>query len=121
MRARWDLEDVEDIPLKDFDDTLTSGIDDTISHLKIEGFISKAEQSQLQLTALEELRSEIKKLREEHAEVVQTVNRKASKSALALFEKTLGAKNDKRIDNLFKLVTFLGVAIGLIVAVVKGH
>ena len=121
LRERWDREDAEDIPLKDFDDTLTSGIDDTISHLKIADFTSKTERAQLQVTAFEELRAESKKLREALAEVVQTLNRKASKAALAQFEKSYAAKNDKRIDNLFKLVTFLGVAIGLIVAVVKGH
>lgn len=123
LRERWNREDQEDVPLQDFDTTLTSGIDDTISHLKIigNGYASDVEQNNLNLKAFEELRGESKQLREALAGIVTTLNRKASKSALARFEKNFAAKSDKRIDNLFKLVTFLGVVIGAIVALVKGH
>jgi hypothetical protein len=122
LRERWDREDAQDIPLKDFETTLASGIDDTVRHLKAFTQFAQptVEQENLKLKALEELTAEIKSLREAHSLTVETLNRKAGKALLRDFEKTLTAKLDKRLDNLFKLVGFLGVAIGVLVAI-KGH
>lgn len=122
LRERWDREDADDIPLKDFDTTLTSTIDDTITHLALSVSNSRKshESEKLQLQAAEELKTEIIALRKAHATTVEALNRKASRSLLAAFETKLTARVEKRMDNLFKLVGFLGVAIGVIVAV-KGH
>lgn len=119
LRARWDREDAEDIPLKPFDTTLTSGLDATLNQLV--DFKARSgpsvERDQLRDQAATELRAEIVALRRVHAETVTTLNLKASKSALGRFEKDLAAKVDKRLDNIFKLIGALGVVLGVLIAV----
>jgi hypothetical protein len=119
LRERWDREDAEDIPLKDFDTTLTSGLDATLNQLV--DFKARAgpavEREHLRDQAATELRSEIIKLREAHAKVVETLNVKASKSALRKFETELTVKVEKRLDNIFKLIGALGVILGVLIAI----
>jgi len=119
MRERWDREDADDVPLKDFDTTLTSTIEGTINQLvsfKGQGAPS-VERDSLQAQALTQLTGEIVKLREAHAALATTVNLKASKQAFIRFEAALAAKVDKRIDNIFKLVAALGVVLGVLIAI----
>jgi len=119
LRERWDREDAEEIPLKPFDITLTSGIDDTVKHLRIlrdEGSRSTAEDERLRFDAIERLTAEAHYLRTALAGVIETLNHKASKKLMA---KTLGeysTKFDKRVDNIFKLISVVGVILGLIIA-----
>lgn len=120
MRERWDREDADDdVPLKDFDTTLTSTIDGTINQLV--NFKGKSapsvERDNLRDQAATELLAEIVKLREAHAALVTTVNLKASKQAFIRFEAALAAKVDRRIDNIFKLVAALGVVLGVLIAI----
>jgi hypothetical protein len=120
MRERWDREDAgEDVPLKDFDTTLTSTIDGTINQLV--GFIGRpapsVERDTLQADALKELRGEIVALRVAHAATVTTLNLKASKQAFIRFEAALAAKVDKRIDNIFKAVGVVGAILGVLIAI----
>lgn len=118
LRERWDREDAEEIPLKDFDTTLTSTIDATLNQLV--NFKGRAgpsvERDHLRDQAVTELRAEIVELRRVHAETVTTLNLKASKSAIKRYEEALTAKVDKRIDNIFKLVGALGVVLGAVLA-----
>jgi hypothetical protein len=121
MRERWDREDAgDDVPLKDFDTTLTSTIDGTINQLvnfNRGRAAPSVERDNLGTEALTQLRAEIVKLREAHAVLVTTVNLKASKQAFIRFEAALAAKVDKRIDNIFKLVAALGVVLGVLIAI----
>jgi len=118
LRERWDHEDAQDIPLKDFDTTLATGIDETLNQLvKFRGRAQPSvERDRLHDQAATELRAEIVKLREAHAEVVTTLNLKASKAALRKWETEAAAKIDKRIDNIFKLIGALGVVLGVFIA-----
>jgi hypothetical protein len=123
LRERWDVEDgEEEIPLKPFDTTLTSGINDTVQHLRTlrADERASAEGNQLRFDALEQLTKEARFLREALAGVVETLNRKASKRVIAKEFADYAAKLDKRIDNIFKLVGALGVILGIIIAI-KGH
>jgi hypothetical protein len=121
MRERWDREDAgDDVPLKDFDTTLTSTIDGTINQLVNFNRGRQApsvERDHLQAQALTELTAEIVKLREAHAVLVTTVNLKSSKQAFIRFETALTVKIEKRIDNIFKLVAALGVVLGVLIAI----
>jgi hypothetical protein len=120
MRERWDREDAgDDVPLKDFDTTLTSTIDGTINQLvNFKGRNAPSvERDNLQAQAVTELRAEIVDLRKALAANVTTLNLKASKQAFIRFEAALAAKVDKRIDNIFKLVAALGVVLGVLIAI----
>jgi hypothetical protein len=122
LRERWDREDSEDIPLKPFDTTLTSGISDTVQHLKLnrERKQASTEDERLHFDGIKQLTDEMRWLREELARIVETLNRKASKRTFKEFSEALSAKTDKRVDNIFKLVAALGVVLGVLIAV-KGH
>lgn len=122
LRERWEREDADDAPLKDFDTTLTSGLDGTINQLvKFSHRSSKSVESDgLRDRAVQELTDEVKSLRKSLAEVVATLNTKASKGQLRGFEKDLAAKIDKRVDNLFKLLAAGLTVVGVLIAY-KGH
>lgn len=119
LRERWDREDSEDIPLKDFDTTLTSGLDATLNQLV--GFKARSgpnvERDHLRDRCATELRAEIVELRRVHAETVTTLNLKASKATLRKFETDLTARVEKRLDNIFKLIGALGVILGVLIAI----
>lgn len=120
MRERWDREDAaDDVPLKDFDTTLTSTIDGTINQLvNFKGRNAPSvERDSLRDQAVTELRAEIVALRVAQAASVTTLNLKASKLAFIRFEAALTAKIDKRIDNIFKLIAALGVVLGVLIAI----
>ena len=123
LRERWDIEDAEtEIPLTPFDTTLTSGINDTVQHLRtlrVEKQAS-AEANQLRFDAIDQLTAEARYLRTSLADVIETLNRKASKRVMTQTLDTYLARLDKRVDNIFKLVGALGVILGVLVAV-KGH
>jgi hypothetical protein len=118
-RLREQEQSPSEIPLlPDFANTLTSGIDDTVQHLKIiqDHSIPNAEADILKHTAVKQLTDEVRTLRGELAQVIATVNMKASKGQLKEFAAGLTARVDKRVENLFKVVGVMGVAIGLLIA-----
>jgi len=119
MRERWDREDGDDVPLKDFDTTLTSTIDGTINQMvKFKGkSVLSVERDNLHDQAVQELRAEIVALRQAHAATVTTLNLKASKQGFIRFEAALTARIDKRVDNIFKLVGVLGAILGVLIAI----
>jgi hypothetical protein len=118
LRERWDREDAEDVPLKDFDTTLATGVDSTLNQLvNFKGRSGPSvERDNLRDQVANELKSEIVELRRVHAETVTTLNLKASKAAFIRFEAALATKVDKRIDNIYKLIGALGVVLGLLIA-----
>lgn len=119
LRERWDREDAADIPLKDFDTTLTSGLDDTVRHLKAirEDTHATVEADRLRSQAIDQLAVETRAVRVELAKVVETLNRKASKGQLHRSFEEFTTKLDKRVDNIFKLVAALGAILGVLIAV----
>jgi hypothetical protein len=118
MRERWDREDAgDDVPLKDFDTTLTSTIDGTINQLvKFKGRAAapSVERDNLHDQAVTELRAEIVALREAHAKTVTTLNLKASKTGFIRFEAALAAKVDKRLDTIAKWIGVVGTVFGIL-------
>jgi hypothetical protein len=122
LRERWDREDEDDIPLKPFDTTLTSGIDDTVRHLKSIRERSHAdnEEARVQSDGIARLTTEVHEVNEELARIVETLNRKASKGQLNKGLGDFSLKFDKRVDNIFKLIAALGVVLGILITV-KGH
>jgi hypothetical protein len=126
LRERWDREDAEEIPLKPFDTTLTSGISDTVQHLMRMPADRRAsvESNQLRFDALQQLTAEARFIRESLAKVIETLNHKASKRAVKKAVDEYTAKFDKRVDNIFKLVTAIAAIFSVVFAVFsfsKGH
>lgn len=119
LRARWDAEDGDDIPLKPFDTTLTPALDDTIQHLRIvrESTGRSVEADNLRSEAIKQLADEVRQARAEIGKIVETLNRKASKGQLAHGLTEIAARLDKRVDNIFKLVAALGVILGVLIAI----
>jgi hypothetical protein len=124
LRARWDQEDGDDIPLKDFDTTLTSGIEGTINQIGV--FVARSntaksvEAENSKLDALRQLSADLARANEAIATLTTTMNHKASKASLRRFETEITAKHARSVDNLFKLVAVVGTVIGIIIAY-KGH
>jgi hypothetical protein len=120
LRERWDREDAEEIPLKPFETTLTSGIEDTVQHLQRmpEHRRASVESNQLRFDAINQLTAEARYIRESLAKIVETLNHKASKRAVKRSVDEFTTKFDKRVDNIFKLVSIVGVILGIIIAVV---
>ena len=122
LRERWQREDESDAPLRDFDTTLTSGIEGTINQMvRFSQRSNKAvEADALRDRAVQQLVDEVKSLRASLSQVVQTTNTKASKGQMRTCEKDLTARMDKRIDNLFKLLAAGLTVVGALIAY-KGH
>jgi|SRR5882762_2554019 len=121
LKRLRDSRDVEEL-FPDYSATLTSGIDDTLRNLKVirEHAHPSEEQERTRDLAIEQLRKEISKLREELETVIGSVRTKASKGTLQKGIGELTTKLDRRMDNLFKFVGVIGVAIGALIAY-KGH
>lgn len=122
LRARWDLEDAEEIALKPYDTTLTNGLDDTLQHLRVirEDTHSSVEADKLRTQAIDQLTALVHKQGTELASIVTTLNRKASKGQLHKSLELISTKLEKRVDNIFRLIAVLGVVFGILVAI-KGH
>jgi hypothetical protein len=122
LRERWRQEDQDDVPLKDFDTTLTSGIEGTINQLGL--FQARAgksvEAENTRLEALRQLTAEVQRQGAVIAQLVQSLNHKASKSALRAAEKDLAAKHVRAVDNLMKVAALIGAILGALIAY-KGH
>ena len=118
LRKRWDREDAEEIPLKPFDTTLTSGIDDTVQHLRgLRGADRKSEESdELRFDAIQQLTAEARFMRKALAGVVETLNHKASKRVVAKTLDAYSVKLEKRVDNIFKLVSAIAAIFGVVIA-----
>lgn len=123
LRERWDREDAEEIPLQPFDTTLTSGIDDTVQHLRRLPADRRAsvEANQLRFDALEQLTKEARFMRDALAGIVETLNHKASKRSVKRSVDEFAAKLEKRVDNIFKLVAAIAAIFGVLVAAFKSH
>jgi len=118
LRERLDREE-EEIPLKPFDTTLTSGINDTVRQLRIlreDG--GDPEEDRLQFDAIKQLTAESRMQREALAGIIDTLNMKASKRLMNVELEKYTAKFDKRVDNIFKLVAALGAIIAALVSVI---
>lgn len=106
VRRTWPppREPEEDFPA--FDDTLTTGIEDTVRNLQVLTDRSRPGGSQewqrYQLDAFRDLTKEVQELRKEVARIHETQRLKASKGAQEKFEKELAAKFDKKVQNLWK-------------------
>jgi hypothetical protein len=122
LRERWDREDAEEMPLKPFDVTLTEGLDDTVQHLRImrdeDTQYPNPAADRLRSDAIERLTTEARTLRKGLADVIETLNHKASKRLMAKSLEENSTKLDKRIDNIFKLVTLFGSVVALLVTLV---
>src|SRR4029077_1708720 len=113
-------EEIELFP--DYSATLTSGIDDTLRNLKVirEHAHPNEEEARTRDLAIAQLTEEIGKLRKELDTVIGSVRTKASKGTLKTVSTELATKLDRRVDNLFKFVGVIGVAVGALIAY-KGH
>jgi hypothetical protein len=120
LRERWDMEDGD---LKPFDTTLTSGIDDTVSHLRSLPYDRRAsvESNQLRFDALEQLTAEARFMRKSLADIVTALNHKASKRSVKRGIDEFAAKLEKRVDNIFKLVGTIAAIFGIVIAAFKAH
>jgi hypothetical protein len=131
LRERWDREDAEEVPLKPFETTLTEGLDDTVKQLRVmrdeDTVYPNPQAERLKFDAVERLTAEARYIRTAMAGVIETLNHKASKRLMAKSLEDNVTKIDKRIDNIFKLVTVLGSIVALIVTLfgiviaVKAH
>lgn len=119
-RREQGLDETQDLPLLPFDETLTSGIDDTIKTLALGHRGPQWEIERLRQQAVEQLREELLKVRDELAKHRASINLKQSKVATAEALKEFSAKWDRKMDNLFKLVGAVGLVISVLVAY-KGH
>ena len=83
-----------------FDETLTTGLDDTVRQLKVlrETSHHDEESARWQLKAFEDLQAEVLALRASMAKIVAELNRKAALAAQARFEKAMTERIDKRLD-----------------------
>jgi hypothetical protein len=122
LRERWDAEDAGDLPLQDFDTTLTSGLDDTVRHLQAmrQDKHCSIEAARLCSVGVDQLATEVRDVRNELASMVVTLNRKASKGQLHRSFEEFSAKLEKRVDNIFKMIAALGVVLGILITI-KGH
>ncbi len=86
-----------------FNDTLTTGLEDTVKNLRILGDGGKPpnnESQRWQFKAVDDLTTEVKELRKELGNVVRALDKKASLMNQAKFETSLTAKIDVRIDRI---------------------
>jgi hypothetical protein len=99
-----------------FDETLTTGLDETVRNLKVlrERSQSDEEAMRWQLKAFVDLQAEVLDLRKAHASLVKEVNRKATLTSQRQFEAAFTARMEKRIDTIRNLATW---AIGVLVVV----
>jgi len=99
-----------------FDETLTTGIEDTVRNLRIlpEHSRASAESQRWQFKAVSDLTEEVKALRHELANVLRALDKKASLINQGKFEKSLTERMDGRID---KIRTIAMWAIGILLVV----
>ena len=107
----------------DFDQTIAGRnkeLDDTVRNLRIirEHSTSNEDEQRYQFKAIADLTESAKEQAAMIQRVVTALKTKSSKQALADFETNLTAKIEKRLDNIFKLVSVLGVIFALILAVI---
>jgi hypothetical protein len=122
MRERWEREDRDDVPLKDFETTQVEAIEGTINQLGI--FAQRSgrtvEARNTELEAFRQLTAEVKRQGIVIAQLVEKLNQKAAKSTVRQIGADLAAKHVRAVDNLFKLVAVIGTIIGALIAY-KGH
>jgi hypothetical protein len=99
-----------------FDETLTSGIEETTQQLRVlrERSHSDEEAQRWQFKAVTDLTEECKSLRKEMGNLVRALDKKASLMNQAKFEKTLAAAVDARIDKIRNIAMW---AIGILLVV----
>lgn len=99
-----------------FDETIVTGIDETVRNLRVISQRSGSDEEfrQYQLQALKELTTEVKELRKEVAKVISALKTKASKTQFDEWAKAADADYEKRITNVFRLLTFFGAFLSLL-------
>ena len=108
--------DVELFPA--FDETLTTGLEDTVRNLKVmvERTHQTEETNRWQLQAFEDLKSEVLALRAAIAALTKEVNRKAFLTAQSRFEKGLTERIDKRLDGLRNAIASMVAVIAVLIS-----
>lgn len=110
----------DDLPLLPFDETMTSGIDDTVRTLSLGHKGPHWETNQLYLQAISQLRTELSEVKGELSRHATSINLKQSKAANAKALAEFTQKWDRKMDNLFKLVGLVGLVVSALIAY-KGH
>ena len=103
----------------DFDETLTTNVEDTVRNLRIlpERERSTPESQRWQFKAVADLTEEVKALRHELGNVVRALDKKTSISAQGKFEKAMGERITARLDTMRTTAMW---AVGLLFLVVIG-
>lgn len=99
-----------------FNETLTTGLEDTVRNLRIlrERSPGDDEARRWQFKAVDDLTTEVKTLRHELGNLVRALDKKASLINQAKFEQSLTAKLDVRIDKIRNITMW---AIGILFVV----
>jgi hypothetical protein len=97
-------EAAEDDKYPAYDETLTSGIEDTVRNLKVltERSHPDTEWQHYQLQAFRDLTKEVQQLRKDHAKLLEAVKHKASRKEQEEFQRDLTALLDKKVQNLWR-------------------
>lgn len=106
--------------LDDFDETVSADLESTRRDLRALTYREGNHEAEaLRMKMVDALTSEVAEQRHQMAKVVQTLNIKASKKALAEFSKTLTEKTDKRLDTIRNLVLAAVTVISLLLMLIK--
>ncbi len=113
-RRKREPERPDDYPA--FDETLTTGLEDTVRNLRIlrERSPSDDEARRWQFKAVDDLTTEVKSLRHELGNLVRALDKKASLMNQAKFEKSLTERLDARVDKIRNIAMW---AIGVLLVV----
>lgn len=122
-QVRWPPAVEQEVALfPDFDDTMTTGIDDTMRNLRVldlKGQSRSVEYQNFHLQATRELTAEVAAMRKELAKAVQTINLKASKGQLDKVSVQLTEKIDQRLDTIRNWAG-IGIAVmGIVLTLLK--
>lgn len=111
------IEPETDIPLDDFEETISADIESTrrgMKALTLSGH-QEVEFRAMQNKLVDGLIQEVKELRHQLAKVVQSLNRKSSKAQLEEFSKSMREATDKRLDTIrnWAVLAIGAISIGL--------
>jgi hypothetical protein len=109
------FEKEDDFPA--FDETLTTGLEDTVRNLRVirERTHSHEEAQRWQFKAVTDLTEEVKALRREHGNLVRALDKKAGLVNQARFEKLMTEHIDAKVDKIRAIAMW---AIGVLFIVI---
>ncbi len=113
-KAATSLDD-DDFPA--FDETLTTGLDETVRNLRVirERSHNHEEAQRWAFKAVTDLTEEVKAIRREHGNLVRALDKKAGLVNQARFEKSMIEHVDNRIDKIRAIAMW---AIGVLFIVI---